>query len=189
MSHSSHFNKGSICVFIDGNNLFNIAQQMNIEIDYIKLLKNITNNQKVLRVYFYGIVDSNNDKQQGFYTWLKHNGYRVITKSHSFDANNSIKKPTLDVDIAVDIIRFSTKFDTAILIACSTELLPAIQHVSNNGCRLEYIGLKHLFNHSVCEFYDKLTDIYDIKSHIEKQVVPVHEKYNTLLSNSKKENN
>ncbi len=185
MSHSSHFNKGNICVFIDGNNLFNIAQQMNIEIDYIKLLKNITNNQKVLKTYFYGIVDSNNDKQQGFYTWLKHNGYKVITKMHSFD--NNIKKPTLDVDIAVDIIRYANKYDTGIIIAGSPDLLPAIQHVSTIGCRLEYIGLKHLFNSPMGDCYDKLTDIYEIKSNIEKQIVPVHEKYNALLSNSKKE--
>lgn len=185
MSHSSHFNKGNICIFIDGNNLFNIAQQMNIEIDYIKLLKNVTNNQKVLKTYFYGIIDSNNDKQQGFYTWLKHNGYKVFTRSHMFDSNN--KKPNLDVDIAVDLIRYSSKFDTAILIAGSPDLSSAVHHVLNIGCRVEYIGLKNILSSPLGELCDKVTDIYDIKASIEKHIVPIHEKYNAILANSKKE--
>ena len=116
MTHQ--INKGNIFIFIDGNNLFSIAQQLNIEIDYIKLLKVITSSQKFVKPYFYGIVDSNNDKQLGFYTWLKHNGYKVITKSHSFNSNNdnqyssqsSNKKPSLDVDIAIDCIKFINKY-------------------------------------------------------------------------------
>jgi uncharacterized LabA/DUF88 family protein len=194
MSHSIN-NKGNIFIFIDGNNLFTLAQQLNIEIDYIKLLKVITSSQKFVKPYFYGIIDSNNEKQLGFYTWLKHNGYRVITKSHSFNthlsndnqhsnnnSNNNGKKPSLDVDIAVDLIKFINKYDTAILVGLNNDILSAVQYITNVGCRVEYIGLKNMLSSSFFELLDKFTDINDIKSIIEKQNIPIHEKYNQLLN-------
>jgi uncharacterized LabA/DUF88 family protein len=194
-------NKGNIFVFIDGNNLFTIAQQLNIEIDYIKLLKAIIPTHKFIKPYFYGIIDSNNEKQLGFYTWLKHNGYKVITKSHSFSSTHfnsnsnseqqhsnstNVKKPNLDVDIAVDLIRFINKYDTAILVATSNDLLSAIQHVINYGCRIEYIGLKNNLSSSFLDTIDKFSDFNELKNTIEKQNTPIHEKYNQLLNSTNK---
>ena len=124
---SFNLNKGKISIFIDGNNLFHYAQQLNIEIDYTKLLKYITGNHSYSKAYFYGILDSNNDKQQGFYTWLKYNGYKVFTKTYTpqnhfndtndSDNNNSnkeqkqtyIKRQTLDVEIIVDMLNLLAK--------------------------------------------------------------------------------
>ena len=176
-------NKGRIALFIDGNNLFHIAQQLNIEIDYTKLLKYISgaSSNTFIKAYFYGINDTNNEKQQGFYTWLKYNGYKVITKSHTYQD----KKNSLDLEIAVDIIKYSSQYDTAIIIAGSNELHYATQYISSNkGLRVEYIGMKNNINNLLQDTVDLLIDIYDIKTYIEKSNIGNFEKYNQFINNN-----
>ena len=190
-----NINKGKIAIFIDGNNLFHIAQQLNIEIDYTKLMKYILGNYQYYKAYFYGISDSNNDKQQGFYTWLKYNGYKVITKSHynTFNSNNSInddngdknKKYSLDVEITMDLIKMCNKFDTAIIVGGSSDLLSCMQFLSQKGIRLEWVNLKSNTTNVMNECVDYYIDINDIKINIEKQNGTNYEKYNNILSQYK----
>ena len=199
-----NINKGKIAVFIDGNNLFHFAQQLNIEIDYNKLLKYVINQNSYYKAYFYGILDSNNDKQQGFFTWLKYNGYKVITKSYNSECNdekysnsnsnfsnfnnnnnNNNKRQTLDVELIVDIIKYSNHYDTAIIIAGSPELQPGIQYLHNKGNRIEWINLKSNTPPTIIEHVDIFIDLFEIKNSIEKQSMTNYEKYNNILSSYK----
>ncbi len=73
-------NRGRLAIFIDGSNLFYAALQLNIEIDYSKLLCYLTAGSRLLRAFFYTGVDPTNEKQQGFLLWMRRNGYRVVPK-------------------------------------------------------------------------------------------------------------
>ncbi|PSB52826.1 NYN domain-containing protein, partial [Chamaesiphon polymorphus] len=73
-------NRGRVAIFVDGSNLFYAALQLNIEIDYTKLLARLTGGSRLLRSFFYTGVDRTNEKQQGFLLWMRRNGYRVIAK-------------------------------------------------------------------------------------------------------------
>jgi len=193
-----NINKGKIAVFIDGNNLFHFAQQLNIEIDYNKLLKYVINQNSYYKAYFYGILDSNNEKQQGFYTWLKYNGYKVITKSYNNESNdekhsnnsfnnfnNINKRYTLDVELIVDILKYSTHYDTAIIIAGSQELQPGIQYLHNKGNRIEWVNIKGNTSSTILEYVDTFIDLFEIKNNIEKLNITNYEKYNNILSSYK----
>ena len=76
-------NRGRVAIFVDGSNLFYAALQLNIEIDYTKLLAKLTGGSRLLRSFFYTGVDRTNEKQQGFLLWMRRNGYRVIAKDLS----------------------------------------------------------------------------------------------------------
>jgi uncharacterized LabA/DUF88 family protein len=198
-----NLNKGKIAIFIDGNNLFHLAQQLNIEIDYTKLLKFITNQHPYFKAYFYGIQDSNNDKQLGFYTWLKYNGYKVITKSYYQFNNNSNndsesnefnnkeskdnknKKQSLDVEIVTDLFKYIHKYDTAIIVGGNTELLPALHYLNFNGIRIEWYNLKSFTSNSILDSVDHFVDLFEIKVNIEKQTSTPFEKYSNILSSLK----
>ncbi len=193
-----NINKGKIAVFIDGNNLFHFAQQLNIEIDYNKLLKYVINQNSYYKAYFYGILDSSNEKQQGFYTWLKYNGYKVITKSynnesndekhsnHSFNNfNNNNKRQTLDVELIVDILKYANHYDTAIIIAGSLDLQPGIQYLHNKGNRIEWVNIKGNTSSTILDCVDTFIDLFEIKNNIEKQTITNYEKYNNILSSYK----
>ena len=201
-----NLNKGKISIFIDGNNLFHYAQQLNIEIDYTKLLKFITGQNSYHKAYFYGILDNNNDKQQGFYTWLKYNGYKVITKSYYYnninnnnnnnnnnnDFNNEneskdnskfnqLKKQSLDVEIITDMLKYSDKYDTAIVVAGSPDLVSGLQYLNQKGVRIEWFNLKSFTTNTIIDCVDHFVDLFDIKGNIEKQSSTVYEKYNNIL--------
>ena len=63
----NNLNRGRVAIFIDGGNLFYAALQLDIEINYTKLLSCLTAGSKILRAFFYTGVDSKNDKQQSFF--------------------------------------------------------------------------------------------------------------------------
>jgi uncharacterized LabA/DUF88 family protein len=199
-----NLNKGRVSIFIDGNNLFHFAQQLNIEIDYTKLLKFITGQHPYFKAYFYGIIDNNNDKQQGFYTWLKYNGYKVITKSYFFNNSNSnsnsdfdsnengkdqksnyIKKQSLDVELITDMLKYSDKYDTAIVVAGSSDLLSGLQYLNQKGIRIEWFNLKSNTNNSIIDCIDHFVDLFEIKTNIEKQMSTPFEKYSNILNSYK----
>ena len=52
--------RGRLMIFIDGSNLFYTAQMMGIEMDYLKLVEYIVGKDKLVRVYFYAGIDTEN---------------------------------------------------------------------------------------------------------------------------------
>jgi uncharacterized LabA/DUF88 family protein len=182
-------NKGKIGIFIDGNNIFYNAQQLNIEIDYTKLLKYVCQKDIYSKAYFYGMLDNSNDKQQGFYTWLKYNGFKVILKYHNTnnfkDALNDTKRNNMDIDIVVDIMKYSSIYDTIIVIGATSDILPCLQYLQNKGTRVEFIGMKY---QNLTEYVDTFIDLNDIKHLIGKQTTNQYEKYTQLIHNIKTTN-
>lgn len=173
--------KGKIGIFIDGNNLFYNAQQLNIEIDYTKLLRYVANKDQYSKAYFYGIIDSNNDKQQGFYTWLRHNGFKVITKYYT-NSNNFNSKNSLDIELVVDLMKYKDVYDTMIIVGATNEVQPCLQYLQQNGIRVEFYGMKMQI---VSESVDNFVDLGDIKHLIGKQMATTYEKYTHMINSVK----
>jgi uncharacterized LabA/DUF88 family protein len=70
--------KGKILVVIDAANLESAVQSLNFWIDYIKLRELFDKNRLVeIRDY---CVQHNTNNQNKFFTFLKKNGYKLITK-------------------------------------------------------------------------------------------------------------
>jgi uncharacterized LabA/DUF88 family protein len=59
-------NRGRVAIFIDGASLFYAALQLEIEVDYTKLLRYLAADSRLLRSFFYTGVDRSNERQQGF---------------------------------------------------------------------------------------------------------------------------
>lgn len=176
--------KGKIGIFIDGNNLFYNAQQLSIEIDYNKLLKYIANKDQYSKAYFYGIIDSNNDKQQGFYTWLRHNGFKVITKyyTNSNNFNSKDTKNSLDIELVVDLMKYKDVYDTMIIVGATSDIHPCLHYLQQNGIRVEFYGLKA---QSIIDSVDVCVDLGDIKHLIGKQTSTTYEKYTHMINSVK----
>ncbi|MBD2298682.1 NYN domain-containing protein [Nostoc sp. FACHB-87] len=182
-------NRGRVAIFIDGVNLFHAALQLGIEIDYLKLLCRLTSGSRLLRAFFYTIVDVNrptparpraNDKQQGFLFWMRRNGYRVVTKEAQPTDNS--KKPNLNVEIAVDMITLAPYYDTAILVSGDGALAYAVEAVTSKGGRVEVVSLRPMTSDSLIDVADYFLDLDSIKQEIQKDS---HLGYNyRSLSNS-----
>ena len=160
-------NRGRVAIFIDGSNLFYAALQLNIEIDYTKLLSYLTKGAQLLRAFFYTGVDRSNDKQQGFLLWMRRNGYRVVTKD-LIQLPDGSKKANLDVEIAVDMMNLAPHYNTAVLVSGDGDLAYAVNAVSYQGVRVEVVSLRSMTSESLINVADCVVDLDSIKQEIQK---------------------
>jgi uncharacterized LabA/DUF88 family protein len=160
-------NRGRVAIFVDGSNLFYAALQLNIEIDYTKLLARLTGGSRLLRSFFYTGVDRNNEKQQGFLLWMRRNGYRVIAKD-LVQLPDGSKKANLDVEIAVDMMALVGSYDTAVLVSGDGDLAYAVDAVSYRGVRVEVVSLRSMTSDSLINVSDRYIDLENVKEEIQK---------------------
>jgi uncharacterized LabA/DUF88 family protein len=156
-----------IAIFIDGANLFYAALQMQIEVDYAKLLAVLTQGRQLLRAYFYTGVDRQNDKQQGFILWMQRHGYRVVTKDLVAMSDGS-KKANLDIEIAIDMMVLASHCDTLILLSGDGDLAYAVNAITYKGIRVEVVGLRAMTSDSLVNVADRYTDLARLKPLIAK---------------------
>jgi uncharacterized LabA/DUF88 family protein len=160
-------NRGRVAIFIDGSNLFYAALQLNIEIDYTKLLCRLTGGSRLLRSFFYTGVDRTNEKQQGFLLWMRRNGYRVIAKD-LVQLPDGSKKANLDVEIAVDMMSLVGSYDTAVLVSGDGDLAYAVDAVSYRGVRVEVVSLRSMTSDSLINVSDRYIDLENVREDIQK---------------------
>ena len=150
--------RGRIAIFIDGNNLFHAARTIGIEIDYAKLLRLLCQSGSLLRAFFYTGVDENAAKQQGFLLWMRRNGYRVVQKELKIFPDGT-KKANLDVEIAVDMLSLSGKYETAILVSGDEDFAYAVNAVAYKGTRVEVAGFRNNTSPKLIDVADKFIDL------------------------------
>ncbi|MBW4554817.1 MAG: NYN domain-containing protein [Trichormus sp. ATA11-4-KO1] len=168
-------NRGRVAIFIDGVSLFHTALQLGMEIDYLKLLCRLTAGSRLLRAFFYTVVDISrptttrprtSEKQQGFLFWMRRNGYRVVTKE--VQLADHTKKHNLNVEIAVDMITLAPYYDTAILVSGDRDLAYAVNAVTSTGSRVEVVSLRAMTSDSLIDVADYFLDLDSIKQYIQK---------------------
>ena len=161
LSDKVNQNRGRVAIFIDGSNLFYSLQKLGIQLDYIKLLCWLIAGSRLLRSFFYTGVDPMNEKQQGFLRWMRHHGYRVISKD-VVQLPSGSKKANLDVEIAVDMMALVDSYDTAVLVSGDGDLAYVVQAVSARGARVEVVSLKSMTSESLISVADCYTDLEGI---------------------------
>jgi uncharacterized LabA/DUF88 family protein len=161
-----HPSADRIAIFINGFNLFYAALQLNIEIDYIKLLHQLTQGRSLLRAYFYTGFDPKNEKQQGFLLWMRRNGYRVTSKELIQFADGS-KKANLDVEMAIDMMRLGRYCDAIVLLSGDGDLTYAVEYVSDRGTRVEVVSLRSMTSDRLLEVADTYTNLEAIQQDIQ----------------------
>ena len=154
-----------IAILIDGASLFYAALQLQIEIDYLRLLSHLTTNRHLLRAYFYTGHDRTNDRQQGFLHWMRRNGYRVVTKELTTSPDGS-RRASLDVEIAIDMLTLGAYCDTLILISGTGDLSHAINALSYQGVKIELVSLRSSTSDHLINLADRFTDLADIQDQI-----------------------
>lgn len=160
--------KGRIAIFIDGNNLFHAARTIGVEVDYARLLKTLCKNGSLLRAFFYTGVDENASKQQGFLLWMRRNGYRVVQKELKVFPDGT-KKANLDVEIAVDMLSLSGKYDTAILVSGDEDFAYAVNAVAYKGARVEIAGFRNNTSPKLIDVADRFIDLDTLLQYIVKE--------------------
>lgn len=156
-----------IAILIDGASLFYAALQLQIEIDYLKLLAHLKNDRPLLRACFYTGIDRANDRQQGFLLWMRRNGYRVFTKDLTTLPDGS-RKAGMSVEMAVDMLMLGNYCDTLVLLSGAGDLNYAVDTLSYRGVKIELFSLRANTNEQLINLADRFIDLNDIKNLIRK---------------------
>jgi uncharacterized LabA/DUF88 family protein len=154
-----------IAILIDGASLFYAALQLQIEIDYLRLLHHLRGDRQLLRAYFYTGSDRANERQQGFLLWMRRNGYRVVTKDLVTLPDGS-RKANLDVEIAIDMMTLGNYCDTIVLLSGTGDLTYAVNALSYRGIKIEIISLRANTSDNLINLADRFTDLADIQTQI-----------------------
>ena len=167
--------RGRVCIFIDGSSLFYTALQLEISLDYKKLLSVLTAGSPILRAFFYTGVARNNEKQMGFLQWMSHHGYRVVAKD-LVEYPDGSKKVNLNVEIAVDLLTLVNSYDTAVILSGHGDLRYAVEKASYCGAQIEIVSLRSMTNEDLIDVADRYTDIGELREKIAKKQIanPYH---------------
>ncbi|MBF2001230.1 MAG: NYN domain-containing protein [Synechococcales cyanobacterium M58_A2018_015] len=159
--------RGRVVVFIDGASLFYAAMQLDIEIDYTRLLRFLVQGGRLIHAFFYTGVDPTNERQKGFLHWMQCNGYRVVTKELA-QATNGSRRVNLNVEIAVDMVRLTEYCDTMIVVSGDGDLTSAVDFVTYRGVQTEVVGLRSMISDSLINVADYYVDLATLKQDIQK---------------------
>ena len=162
-----------IAIFIDGWNIARATRDhLGKEIDFRKLLDFFSRDAFLLRAFYYigeAVEEEDKRRQIGFLTWLRRNGYKVITKPIRFVINErgeQEQKADLDVDIAIDMFDLSDKVDRVVLLSGDGDFTKLIDRIGMKGVRTQVVAYwgrgKGPVAAELMEAADEFIDLEDI---------------------------
>ena len=132
-------------LFIDGSNLYNAARALNFDIDYKKLLQYFAKNGHLVRAFYYTalIEDQEYSPIRPLVDWLDYNGYTMVTKpakEYTDSAGRRKVKGNMDIELAVDVMEMSERFDHIILFSGDGDFFSLVDAVQRKGVRVSVVS-------------------------------------------------
>ena len=129
-----------IMVFIDGSNLYMGARRAlpGAAIDFIKLRKWLARGRKVIRSYYYGSYNPEDDvvrsRQERFFETLERVGFTVAVTALR-NRNGKFVEKGADVALAIDMVSHGLRntYDVAILVSGDDDFLKAVEEMKRAG--------------------------------------------------------
>lgn len=164
--------KGKILVVIDAANLESSVKDLGWWIDYVKL-KALFDKKRLLEIRDY-CVAHNTENQNKFFTFLKKNGYKLITKPLKIIKAPEIKKGDLrkanfDVEITFDVLERINKFDTLVLFSGDSDFNYLIKKLRIKNKTVIVISTKYHISKELIENSNKYIDLRKLRKLIERK--------------------
>lgn len=168
----SKYLKGKILVMIDAANLESSVKSLGWWIDYIKL-RDLFKNGNLVEIRDY-CVHHNTDNQNKFFTFLKRNGFVLITKPLKIIkaediSRGDIRKANFDVEIAVDTMELTDNFDTLVLFSGDSDFNYLLKKLKGENKNILVISTKYHVSKELIENSDKYIDLKKLKHLIERK--------------------
>jgi len=124
-----------LMIFIDGSNVYKEAKRhfgQDCQIDYPKLIEELSQNEDFIRAYFYG--SKLEGRNEAFFKSLNYKGIKTIIKTLKEREGRYIEKG-IDVALATDLLAlgFRGAFDVAIVVSGDGDLKNVIERVQSVG--------------------------------------------------------
>lgn len=168
----SKYLKGKILVIIDAANLESSVKSLDWWIDYIRL-RDVFMDKNLLEIRDY-CVRHDTENQDRFFTFLKRNGFTLITKPLKIIkaedvSRGDIRKANFDVEIAVDAMEMADSFDTLVLFSGDSDFDYLLKKLRGKNKNIIVISTKHHISKELIESGDKYIDLKKLKSLIKRE--------------------
>lgn len=134
-----------LALLIDGANLYAAARQLNLEIDFRKLLSEFRSKGKLLRANYYTAIADNEDYSpiRPLVDWLAYNGFSVIQKSaREFTDRDGRRRfrGNIDIELAVDAMQLADHVDHIVLFSGNGDFKRLVEAVKTKGVRVSVVS-------------------------------------------------
>lgn len=164
--------KGKILVAIDAANLESSVKDLGWWIDYAKL-RELFNFEKLVQIRNYCVAHDTKN-QNNFFTFLKKNGFILITKPLKIIKQKNIdqednRKANFDVEITVDVMEMINKFDTLVLFSGDSDFNYLICNLKKKNKRIIVVSSKYHIAKELIKNIDKYIDLRKLKQQIKRK--------------------
>lgn len=137
--------RDKIAIFIDGSNLYSAARNLDVDIDYKKILEHFSSQGSLLRALYYTalVEDQEYSPLRPLVDWLDYNGFTMVTKpaKEFTDANGRRKiKGNMDVEIAVDVMDMADHVDHIVLFSGDGDFRHLVEVIQRKGVRVSVVS-------------------------------------------------
>jgi len=163
---------GKILVIMDAANLESAVKSLGWWIDYVKL-RDLFDKEKLVEIRDY-CVHHNTDNQNKFFTFLKYQGFVLVTKplkiiKHKDIEEGDLRKANFDVEITIDVMKRINKFDTLVLFSGDSDFDYLIRTLKGEGKNVIVISTKYHISKELILSSNKYIDLRKIRHLIERK--------------------
>ncbi len=153
-----------VAIFLDVPNLIYAADQMNVKVDFGKLLDYLTEGRQLVRATAYAPITDDPQtrfEKQRFIEPVINNGYKIITKPWK-RFNDGSMKANFDIELAVDILTMSDRLDVVVLLSGDGDFRRVCELVESKGVRVEVVSFSQSTAMELRSVADQYTDLNTI---------------------------
>ncbi len=147
-----------VAVFFDMSNLYFAARDLGVRIDYARLLEFLANGRRLHRAYAYMAISPEENSAIPFLTWLRRNGFRVITKPLKRFSDGTTKGD-LDMELAVDLLSQAPYIDVAVIVSGDGDFTYLVDRAQRLGLRVEIASTPRYTAIELLEIADRYIDL------------------------------
>jgi uncharacterized LabA/DUF88 family protein len=135
-----------VAFFVDGANFYQTARNLNIDIDYRRMLTSFVGEAYLLRAHYYTAMadDQEFSSLRPLIDWLDYNGFQITTKAmREFTDNNGQRRrvrPSLDVDLTVDAMTLAEKVNHIVLFSGDGNYRALVEALQRKGVKVTVVS-------------------------------------------------
>lgn len=149
-----------ILVVVDVSNLYYSIKKRfgdNRKLCYRKLLKYAQERGSIYRAICYS--SDMKGKANDFFACIKNLGYELKLKPVKQYTNRGqlYEKSNLDIDMVVDIVRFTSHFDELVFVTSDGDMVPIVKYVQERGVKVHVLSCA--INNDLREVVDSWNEV------------------------------
>jgi uncharacterized LabA/DUF88 family protein len=167
-----------LSIFVDGNNMFYAQQKNGWFFDPKRVIEYFTADPTVSLVnafWYTGLKDPQD--QRGFRDALIALGYTVRTKiiKEQYDhiSGRYLQKANLDIEIVIDMFNTVNQYNRVVLFSGDGDFERAIELLRSKNTHITVVSTEGMIARELRNVSDRYIDLNDIRTHIQKQQVPI----------------